>query len=310
MPNYVEFTDEDRLEPEEGTEPVEDELEPGEEGSDINDEDVLDDGSEGTEGDDEDPLIPIQYSDDLGNIVTDEIPYSTLGRIVKASKSGVVVDPQVLEQSKALWGMYNDSNIIKQVIAYRAQGFDEQQIMKGMAQLYQQAQQMDAGKQFENVNDEIQHNIEEQVKHHLTPLKQKLADTEAEMETQRVLTNNEKVFTAALKKRGIDPEKLTDAEITELNRSRLTAYPNTTLGQFPLSQAQAHMIVNDAFRNRKGGKQQQGKASGEVRNVLRQAQAPAIIPSKPSRDTGSRLAARIDGISMTDRAKNFRNIFG
>lgn len=305
----VSYTDEDRLAAEE-QEPVDDELvDEQEEVAEEGDEEVHTTEENGTEGDeqeeesDDNPLIPIQYTDENGNLVTENIPYQDLGNIVLQAKRGFR-DPDSEQRTKAVWDMYNDSDIIKQVIYYRAQGYTEKQIRDGLPQLWAQSQDQ-AQLTTEDGEVDVQKLVKQQVDHELTPLRHKLQQTEQQILEERISTSNEKVLNAALSKHGMEADKLNAQEVDALRKSLFDIYPNANLKQMMLTASQANVIVNDAFRNRKSANRQ----GAAVKNIIKQTGAPRVLSAKTSRDTGSRVGQSIDGISREDRARNFRNLF-
>lgn len=269
----------------------------------------------------EDDTIPFTYYDETeGENKVVNMSYDRLSRIVEDYMRGRSIEEdaqrmaEYLQQVNPLIERFNQSDILRQIVYYQSQGYDDDTIKKGLVKLWGSevtgGKQLDKTPEFESPQDEINYYIEKQIEkrleHYLKPYQAKISELANTMTYETIEKANNKVLAKALERYNITEENLTKEDIDAFNKALMDAYPNIDLRRHPLTQQQAYIVANEAFRHRKSEKTPEVDAKYQkIKNALKQATAPSIIPGKRARQSTGGLVNKLDGYSDAERRKNW-----
>lgn len=285
--------------------PNEEELLEGQEPEELEGEEELDtEVPEEPEGDSE--IFEVTYKTTDGQDVREEYTPQQIADLVMKAKRGNPEIDDFLRQSTTILDAFQQSELIREVAAYRAMGYSDEQIKQGMAQIMGQAKEAaPEPKQFDNVEEELEYKLNQKMAAVITPLAQKLEKQELEIKAERIANKNNNLIEKALGKRGLSSDDLTQEDTANLVSSFYALWPHANMAFSELSPKQAAILVNDAMRNR--GK---NRAGSKIKNAM----APGAIPVQGSVSV-SRLQKRgptrpKDGTSIEDRQRNVKNFLG
>lgn len=319
----VEFTQEDR-ERMESESSEEQQIEAEEQEQQIEAEELTETEETTAESsnDEDDDAIPFTYFDETeGKEKVINISYDRLSKIVEDHVKGRSIEEEAqrmaeyLQQVNPLIEHFSNSDLLKQIAYYQSQGYDDETIKRGLVKLWAtspQPQTAGAGqsREFESPQDELNYYIEKQLEeklaHYLKPFQTKIETLADAYTGETIEKTNNKVLAKALERYDISEDNITKEDIELFNRALMDAYPNIDLRRHPLSQQQAYIVANEAFRHRKASKKPVDETKVQkIKNALKQASAPTIMPGKGARQTGVGIIKKLDGVPDTERRKNW-----
>lgn len=284
--------------------PNEEELLEGQEPEELEGEELDTEVPEEPEGDSE--IYEVTYKTTDGQDVREEYTPQQIADLVMQAKRGNPEFEDYVRESSVILNAFQQSDLIKQIAAYRAMGYSDDQIKQDMAQIMEQAKEAaPEPKQFDNVEQEMEYRLNQRLAAAVAPLAQRLKQQELTMQAERVAGKNNNLIEKALNKRGLSSDDLTEEDTASLVASFYALWPHANMAFSELSPKQAAILVNDAMRNR--GK---NRAGSKIKNAM----APGAIPVQGSVSV-SRLQKKgftrpKDGTSIEDRQRNVKNFLG
>ena len=253
----------------------------------------------------------VKYYDREGQEYEENFTEKDLPSIMSLAKEGVSAMEYAQEVSPII-DTFSKSKILQDVAYYISQGYTDDQIKKGLPQIWSK----DTGepKEFDSIEEEIDYRVEQQLKQKLANMEDKLTHTEEmakrlaeEKSTAAIQDTNRNVFQSALNKMGYDVGDLTANELSAIDRTFADIYPGVDLMRMQLTHAQANIIVKDAL-NPKGIKRAK---KNKVKSMSKQAQATRSMPGNAQRAkaTDDKYVPRAVPRSEAERARRVDEIF-
>ncbi len=267
--------------------------------------------------------VPILVEEN-GTIKKITVPYSDLvDKYMKSKEYERLVQQQntFITSVAPLLKTLEQSNVLQQILYYKSQGYSDDDIIKGLPQIWAQAQKENPSlPNFEEVEDKqqwIMAAINNQLKQILTPYEQELLRVKAELQNEKyqklykeVEAHNNSYLEEELSRYGLSSGDLTSEDIKELRAAFEDVLGETKkaikdIKTLKLTKAQAKHIINE-FLERVSKKTVGSRNKTTVKDMAGLAKAPKIAsstrasaPVKPSSKTTTKTA------SYSERVKNW-----
>lgn len=229
-------------------------------------------------------------------------------------------DYAMYKQAKPVIDRVRQSDILRQFVAYSAQGYSDEEILNGMFYLknpnvqqalqglgrQQQPQVPEEVPEFDTIEEETQYYVRKAVEQHLAPVQQQLSallnknqQQEHSATIQSIHSNNNAVLGQAMQKYGI--EALSDDD-TQIMRETLNGlFPNENLTEKRLTPVQAELLVQAALAR-------QGKRNGvmpQAKDLSIQKKLPNILSASNKKQEASKPRATNYKQAVDDFFNNF-----
>jgi hypothetical protein len=282
-------------------------LDPVEEDEEPPETDPLED--EPSDGQEEDIFI-VSYETDKGQRVEENYTAKELSDLIYTAKRGNPEIDDFVKEVGPILNAFQGSKLVQDVAGYRAAGYSDEQIMRHMYQIVQQAIKSDTpppqegAPQYDNLEQEIDARLEGKIAEKLTPLIEKMQMKEMEMLKEKVDKRNSSLVNKALEKRGLSMDDLTEQDKANLVDTFYALWPQANWYFTELTAKQANVLINDALRTRSRNK-------SKIKGSMAPNTLPASGTVNVSRFQGQRSVKRPkDGTTIEQRAKNMKDLLG
>jgi len=250
---------------------------------------------------------------------------SELAEIVEQSQ-GMPVDTQFKELSPFI-NQVKESPFMQSVMRYKAQGYDEGQIIDGLFLLRhpeyangvptQQASAQEAEPEyFDTISDEVQYHTRKAVAKEVDELKQMVNQLTGYVQNQnqrevvqQYTTHNDTVFTKAIADYGMNPNDMSPEDLRPVVDAIAQLYPGLDINKAKFSEEQAKMLIRTAYSGRQGNN---GKSNG-YKQIISASKMPKVMPGRRTSATApapmSNPLQSMNG-SKTSRSRAVDNFFG
>jgi small-conductance mechanosensitive channel len=192
-------------------------------------------------GDEEDPDIPIVYDRD-GEEVQYKLKYSQLTERLKAYDEAAEQLKKYDEYVQAVYPIIEtvrQSNLLQQILYYKAQGFTDEQIKEGLAKLTSQEQPQ---KEYQSYEEELKDSLLSEIEKRIKPLEAKATQIETEKMLREVSEHNNQLFKEVLAKEGMG--ELSQEDIKKIGNYLAQIYPNTDLRFLKLTKPAVEALIS------------------------------------------------------------------
>jgi len=258
----------------------------------------------------EEEVFKIRYNTPEGEAET-ELTADELSDIIAQYKTQPSGDDEIA-QMKPYVDLIENHPVLKEVIHYINQGHPEEKLKKGLATLWASSQtpKDEVPPEFDSVEDQIKYYVQQELKKQVDPLKKDYEVLQIERKMTATTRHNDVLIEKALNNIGLSTAKLTDQDYKALGKSWGDIYPGISIDQFPMTAAQANVLIKDALLR------QQKRRNAEVRTtaaeVVKQSNAPKVVVSKTIAGREAPPTRFTPSYNTTDEQmeKNFMKFFG
>lgn len=189
----------------------------------------------------EDPDIPIVYEKN-GEEVQYKLKYSELTERLKAYDEAQEQIKKYDEYVQAVYPIIEtvkQSNLLQQILYYKAQGFTDEQIREGLTKL---AEQNKEEKTYESYEEELKDTLLSEIEKRIKPLEAKATQIETEKMIKEISEHNNQLFREVLAKEGI--AELSNEDIKKIGNYLVEIYPNTDLRFLKLTKPAVEALIS------------------------------------------------------------------
>lgn len=213
-----------------------------------------------------------------------------------------------------------ESPLMRQILHWRGQGYSEEQIKEGIANIVQQGkksegkgegQEAEDTQEFDSIEDQVTYLVEKQTTklydEHIKPIKEEYNSLKNTAAQQDVFSNNNNVLSGVLKKYGYNAEYMNDGQVKKMRRVMQDYYPGYDIMKHKLTTKQAELIIRDSLGHRKGAIKEARKSQ----NLVRQAGAPKVMGGRSSKTSRKPLAEGEyrTNVTLDQRIRNVKELF-
>lgn len=277
---------------------------------DMQEEEDVDDGEDG--GEEEPNLVMVTYTDANGEAVEAYVTEEELSKLLNEEEDGKGAkgeDSQeelkkFAEATAPLVDVYNSSEIMRNIHYYRQQGYSDEQIKRGLVQLWQEelaAEDKPAAQAGENAD------LQQVVDQKLGPVQKELETLRYQQAVKDAYANNEMVLSNKLKEYGWT-DKLGDKEIQAMSDVLNTVFKDKDKYTLMLTDKDADIIVRASL----GYNQKSGRGKSKAVKLGRQANAPTIQPGKGGKRTSGKTprgTQKTENLSLEERLERKKELF-
>jgi len=235
--------------------------------------------------------ILVEYEDPSGVKAADEVPVSDLPKIMSLARKGVDAITY-LQNAQPIINEFKGSKILQDIYYYRQQGYSDDDIKKGLVQMWSGDGNTieEEEPEFDTIEEKVEYLVQKRLEERLQPLQKQFQAVEGQRTAETIMKHNGSVLEKALSNVGYSPDQLTLAERTAIDNSFATLYPGVDPTRYKLTPAQANVIVKDALS--RGGVEKaqktlaKTKPSNKKKNVnsaAKNAKATRTIPGRSVR---------------------------
>lgn len=257
-------------------------------------------------------LIPITYKDENGEDVEAYVTEEELSKLLDGNSGGEAKGDisqemkRFVEQTAPLIDIYNSSEIMRNIHYYRQQGYSDEQIKRGLVQLWSEEiatseQQQQQGMDTEDTN------VHKLVEQKLMPVQKELQTLRYQQAVKDAYANNSAVLSSKLAEYGWT-DKLDEKQIQAMADVLNTIYKDKDKYTLMLTEKDADIIVRATLgRNNKNGS---GKS--DAVKLGRQVSAPTILPGKGGKrivGKSPRGEQKMENVTLEERLQRKKDFF-
>jgi len=246
-------------------------------------------------GEEEDPDIPIVY-DRNGEEVQYKLKYSQLTERLKAFDEAAEQIRRYDEYVQAVYPIVEtvrQSNLLQQILYYKAQGFTDEQIKEGLAKL---ASQELPQKEYQSYEEELKDTLLSEIEKRIKPIEAKATQIETEKMLREISEHNNQLFKEVLTREGIG--ELSQDDIKKIGNYLVQIYPNVDLRFLKLTKPAVEALISLV-------KKEKVKIKGTP-NISKLPKKIQSVGKKPT----SGLSETKQPKTLEDRIKLKKQLFG
>ncbi len=246
-----------------------------------------------------------EYPEEIEDEEEDDDPFFQRDISSQPNKPEARQDPQAV---------FGDSKLMQDIMYYRTQGYTDEQILEGMANLRKSSapSRDEAPPDFMSVGEEAawyaQKAVKEQLENLMNPINEKLSRYEMQQQReqqQNIKANNGVAFSQVLQSYDFEPSKMRQQEYERLDAAMDNLYPGVDFSITPITPRMAEGIVRLAFGS-SGRSRQQSRGRSE--------QPPPRIMgggvSGGNRGRDNTRTFKVDGVPKSERIARMKQFLG